>query len=68
MLLSDQKFYAEAEQKFALEELVDQAASDIKQDLQQKEQNGVFSFLYEKVKRMGIMYLKTKLSLLRFNV
>ncbi|MDM5189950.1 competence type IV pilus minor pilin ComGG [Bacillus sp. DX4.1] len=53
MLLSDQKFYAEAEQKFALEELVDQAASDIKQDLQQKEQNGVFSFLYEKGEANG---------------
>ncbi|KEK26169.1 competence type IV pilus minor pilin ComGG [Bacillus gaemokensis] len=53
MLLSDKKFYIEAEQKFILEELTDQAVSNIKQDLQQKEKNSMFSFLYEKGQASG---------------
>lgn len=53
MLLSDQNFYKEAEQKFVLEELTDRAVSDIKQDLQEQEKNGTFSFSYEKGEASG---------------
>ncbi|KFN02071.1 competence protein ComG [Bacillus clarus] len=47
MLLSDKKFYMEAEQKFLLEEIADQAVSDIKKDLQQKNNDDTFLFMYE---------------------
>ncbi|MGN4424388.1 competence type IV pilus minor pilin ComGG [Bacillus cereus group sp. MYBK30-1] len=53
MLLSDKKFYIEIEQKIFMEELVDRAISDIKQDLQQKEKNDTFLFQYEKGKVSG---------------
>ncbi|PFE05590.1 competence protein ComG [Bacillus cereus] len=47
MLQSDQRFYKEAQQKFLLEEITDQAIISIKADLQEKEQNDVFAFQYE---------------------
>ncbi|AIK37355.1 competence protein ComG [Bacillus pseudomycoides] len=53
MLKSDQRFYKEAQQKFLLEEIADQAVSSIKDDLQEKEQNAVFSFRYENGEASG---------------
>lgn len=53
MLKSDQRFYKEAQQKFLLEEIADQAVSSIKDDLQEKEQNAVFSFRYENAEASG---------------
>lgn len=53
MLLSDKKFYIEAEQKFFLEEIADQAVLDIKKDVQQKDKNDTFSFLYENGEARG---------------
>ncbi|PGO28512.1 competence protein ComG [Bacillus cereus] len=47
MLLLDKKFYAEIEQNFFMEELIDRAISDIKRDLQQKEKEDIFLFQYE---------------------
>ncbi|MGG5738945.1 MULTISPECIES: competence type IV pilus minor pilin ComGG [Bacillus] len=48
MLLLDKKFYAEIEQNFFMEELIDRAISDIKRDLQQKEKEDIFLFQYER--------------------
>ncbi len=42
------KFYIEAEQNFALEEMVDQVISDVKADLQNNEMHDTFLFVYEK--------------------
>ena len=53
MLLIDTKFYIEIEQKFVLEELLSQSITNIKQDLQQKEQEGTFFFPYEKGEASG---------------
>ncbi|MEB3054003.1 competence type IV pilus minor pilin ComGG [Bacillus pseudomycoides] len=53
MLKSDQRFYKEAQQKFLLEEIAHQAVSSIKDDLQEKEQNAVFSFRYENGEASG---------------
>ncbi|CAI8778975.1 MULTISPECIES: competence type IV pilus minor pilin ComGG [Bacillus] len=53
MLKSDQRFYKEAQQEFLLEEIADQAVSSIKDDLQEKEQNAVFSFRYENGEASG---------------
>ncbi|MEK5114518.1 competence type IV pilus minor pilin ComGG [Bacillus sp. FSL R5-0677] len=53
MLLIDKNFYIEIEQKFVLEELLSQSITNIKQDLQQKEQEGTFFFLYEKGEASG---------------
>jgi competence protein ComGG len=53
MLKSHQRFYKEAQQKFLLEEIADQAVSSIKDDLQEKEQNAVFSFRYENGEASG---------------
>ncbi|PDZ49244.1 competence protein ComG [Bacillus sp. AFS094611] len=53
MLLIDKKFYIEIEQKFVLEELLSQSITNIKQDLQQKEQEGTFFFPYEKGEASG---------------
>ncbi|PFL22885.1 competence protein ComG [Bacillus cereus] len=47
MLLLDKKFYAEIEQNFFMEELIERAISDIKRDLQQKEKEDIFLFQYE---------------------
>ncbi|ABS23154.1 competence type IV pilus minor pilin ComGG [Bacillus cytotoxicus] len=53
MLLSDKKFYIEAEQNFALEEMVDQVISDVKADLQNNEMHDTFLFVYEKGEARG---------------
>ncbi|KMP25081.1 competence protein ComG [Bacillus albus] len=53
MLLIDKNFYIEIEQKFVLEELLSQSITNIKQDLQQKEQEGTFFFPYEKGEASG---------------
>ncbi|WP_242143774.1 MULTISPECIES: competence type IV pilus minor pilin ComGG [unclassified Bacillus cereus group] len=53
MLLSDKNFYIEAEQNFALEEMVNQVILDVKADLQNKEVHDTFSFVYEKGEASG---------------
>ncbi|PEY41708.1 competence protein ComG [Bacillus cereus] len=53
MLQSDQRFYKEAQQKFLLEEITDQAVSSIKKDLLGKEQSDVFSFQYKNGEASG---------------
>ncbi|KMQ08025.1 competence type IV pilus minor pilin ComGG [Bacillus thuringiensis] len=53
MLLIDQKFYIEIEQKFVLEELLNRTITNIKKDLQQKEKEDTFFFLYEKGEASG---------------
>ncbi|MFB7117089.1 competence type IV pilus minor pilin ComGG [Bacillus tropicus] len=53
MLLIDQKFYIEIEQKFVLEELLNRSITNIKKDLQQKEKEDTFFFLYEKGEASG---------------
>ncbi|MBY0597284.1 competence type IV pilus minor pilin ComGG [Bacillus bingmayongensis] len=53
MLQSDQRFYKKTQQKFLLEEIIDQAVFSIKKDLQAKEQNDVFSFQYENGEASG---------------
>lgn len=53
MLQSDQRFYKEVQQKFLLEEIIDQAVSSIKKDLLGKEQNDVFSFQYKNGEASG---------------
>lgn len=53
MLLSDQNFYKETEQKFLMEELINRAIVDIKKDVQQKEKEDTFFFQYEKGEASG---------------
>ncbi|WP_410983660.1 competence type IV pilus minor pilin ComGG [Bacillus cereus] len=53
MLQSDQRFYKEAQQKFLLEEITDQAIASIKADLLEKEQNDAFLFLYKNGEASG---------------
>ncbi|GLV62287.1 competence protein ComG [Bacillus mycoides] len=53
ILLLDKKFYAEIEQNFFMEELIDRAISDIKRDLQQKEKEDIFLFQYERGEASG---------------
>jgi len=59
MLLIDKKFYIEIEQKFVLEEILNQSITNIKKDLRQKEKEDNFFFSYEKGEE--ITYLKTTL-------
>lgn len=53
MLLIDKKFYIEIEQKFVLEEILNQSITNIKKDLRQKEKEDTFFFSYEKKKASG---------------
>lgn len=53
MLLIDQKFYIEIEQKFVLEEILNQSITNIKKDLRQKEKEDTFFFSYEKGEASG---------------
>ncbi len=45
MLLIDKKFYIEIEQKFVLEEILNQSITNIKKDLRQK-RKGRYFFLF----------------------
>ena len=53
MLLIDKKFYIEIEQKFVLEEILNQSITNIKKDLRQKEKEDTFFFSYEKGEASG---------------
>ncbi|HFJ9469872.1 competence type IV pilus minor pilin ComGG [Bacillus paranthracis] len=53
MLLIDKKFYIEIEQKFVLEEILNQSIRNIKKDLRQKEKEDTFFFSYEKGEASG---------------
>ncbi|HFJ9506020.1 competence type IV pilus minor pilin ComGG [Bacillus cereus group sp. MYBK245-2] len=53
MMLIDKKFYTEIEQKFVLEEILNQSITNIKKDLQQKEKEDAFFFSYEKGEASG---------------
>ena len=60
MLLIDKKFYIEIEQKFVLEEILNQSITNIKR-LTAKEKEDTFSFHMKRAKRVEITYLKTTL-------
>lgn len=61
MLLIDKKFYIEIEQKFVLEEILNQSITNIKKDLREKKRKVLFSFHMKRAKRVEITYLKTTL-------
>ncbi|CAG9613901.1 hypothetical protein BACCIP111899_03128 [Bacillus rhizoplanae] len=53
IFLSDQKFYAEAEELFILEEIVDQAIAELKQELKTGMEKRAFFYTYEKGEAKG---------------
>lgn len=53
MLLIDKKFYIEIEQKFVLEEILNESITNIRKDLRQKEKEDTFFFSYEKGEASG---------------
>ncbi|MCM0003331.1 MULTISPECIES: competence type IV pilus minor pilin ComGG [Bacillus cereus group] len=59
MLLIDKKFYIEIEQKFVLEEILNQSITNIKKDLRQKEKEDTFFFSYEKGEASGNYVFET---------
>jgi len=64
MLLLDKKFYAEIEQNFFMEELIERAISDIKRDLQQKEKEDIFLFQYERGEVSGKYIFENDVSII----
>ena len=61
MLLIDKKFYIEIEQKFVLEEILNQSITNIKKTYGKKKRKILFSFHMKRAKRVEITYLKTTL-------
>jgi competence protein ComGG len=53
IFLSDQKFYAEAEELFILEEITDQAIAEVKQELKTGMEKREFFYTYEKGEAKG---------------
>ncbi|MCP1125145.1 competence protein ComG [Bacillus sp. AFS018417] len=53
IFLSDQKFYAEAEELFILEEITDQAIAEVKQELKTGMEKRTFFYTYEKGEAKG---------------
>lgn len=61
MLLIDKKIYIEIEQKFVLEEILNQSITNIKKTYGKKKRKILFSFHMKRAKRVEITYLKTTL-------